>query len=377
MSPSVPSITILVPTFNRAKYLAECLDSLLAQTFPATQVIVVNDGSTDDTQAVLAPYRGRIDYLETPQLGKPGSLNKAIERVRGEYLWIFDDDDVALPDALARLVEPLEASREYDFSYSSYFFTPSAPNTNRIGTPAYEYTLPDVQTRGPLLPLLEANYLGGAALFARTSCYGVVGNFDAALLRSQDYEMAFRFVKKFRGTAIRDATFHYRQHEDVRGNSRDRFDSKTKLVKWLEYDQKFFRKFYLEWPLEDYTPPGTAPDRVERLGLLQRFALMCNKLLTIEALRDLEALAALDDSRPFTHPEKEVVRALIKGSWYFRMMNVLEQPEILGALREHAPKSRFIAALRAEIVGAVIVLNLRHPHPKRILNGLRCSGLYW
>src|SRR3989338_4269347 len=97
-----PKITVLIPTFNRAAFLAECLDSLLSQTLPATQILVANDGSTDNTLEVLKPYRNRIDYTETPQLGKPSAINFAMDKVTGDYLWIFDDDDVCLPDALER-----------------------------------------------------------------------------------------------------------------------------------------------------------------------------------------------------------------------------------------------------------------------------------
>ncbi len=225
-----PTVTVLIPTFNRGDFLAECLDSIQSQTLPPSQIIVVNDGSTDHTLEVLKPYRDRIEYIETPQLGKPAALNAGLERVTGDYLWIFDDDDVALPEALARFVEPLENHPEHGFSYSTYYYTASRPEDNRIGSILDESRIPDVHERGFLIPLLEGNFLGGAALFARTSCYARVGNFDTRLVRSQDYEMAIRIARRFSGIRVPGgATFHYRQHEGLRGSTRDRFQVGTRF----------------------------------------------------------------------------------------------------------------------------------------------------
>ncbi len=63
-------VTVIVPTFNRAHYLGECLDALLGQTAPPRQIIIVDDGSTDDTAAVAQAYRGRVEYLRQPNGGK-------------------------------------------------------------------------------------------------------------------------------------------------------------------------------------------------------------------------------------------------------------------------------------------------------------------
>ena len=121
MTSGTPRVSVIVPTFNRSPYLGECLESLLAQTLPPAQVIVVNDASTDATRAVLEPFLDRIEYIETPsQLGKPGAVNLGLERVTGDYVWVFDDDDVALPCALERFTAPLERQPECGFSWSPW-----------------------------------------------------------------------------------------------------------------------------------------------------------------------------------------------------------------------------------------------------------------
>ncbi len=185
MSKRFPKISVIIPTYNRAEYIAECLNSLLAQSLPASQILVVNDGSTDNTLHSLKPFMQKIDYLEKESNeGKSKAINYGLEKVSGDYLWIFDDDDVALPDALKRLVEPLERYPKHGFSYSSFYVTHE--NIKRIFA---RRTLPDIEKEGMLIPLLKSCYLGGAQTFVRTKVYKEVGNFNPSFHRAEDYEM--------------------------------------------------------------------------------------------------------------------------------------------------------------------------------------------
>jgi glycosyltransferase involved in cell wall biosynthesis len=351
-----PTITVLIPTFNRAQYLAECLDSILSQTLAPTQIIVVNDGSTDDTQLVLEPYMNAVAYLSTDQLGKPGAINRGLEAVSGDYLWIFDDDDVVLANALERLVAPLEQCPEHGFSYCKFFWTGTDAKSGQIGAVFDELRLPDVDTRGYLIPLLEANFLGGAALFARTSCYAQVGGFDPGLLRSQDYEMAIRIARSFTGIRVPGgATFHYRQHEGMRGSSKDRFAAGSRLGKWLEYDQIFFRKLYEELALDELLPPGVCAKTCQRQAILQRLAIMASKLLVPQAINDLRQLAVLSDRAPFSEQERVVVRLLIAAASYYKTGSILDSREFCDELYRLSTSSAAIRLLRGEIRRALML----------------------
>ncbi len=364
-----PKITVLVPTFNRSDFIAECLDSLLAQSLPASQLLIINDGSNDRTLQVLEPYRDRIVYLETPQLGKPGALNRGLEKATGEYVWIFDDDDVALPDALERLVTPLEAHQEHGFSYSPFYFTSTQKDSHHIGRVLSELTIPDLETRGFLVPLLENNFLGGAALFARRSCYNAVGGFDPALVRSQDYEMAIRLARRFTGVrAPGGPTFHYRQHSGQRGSNHDRFAAHLQMKKWWEYDSIFFRRFYRELPLTEYLRPGSSLNSERRRALLQRMGVMSGKLLLDEALQDLGELARLEDTSPFSEEERSIVRSMIRTN-YRRTWNLFSNRAFPGEIRRLSASSKTVALLRKELLGAIAHHCREKPGLKRILRG--------
>ncbi len=344
-----PRITLLVPTFNRANFLADCLESLLNQSLPPSQLIVVNDGSEDHTLSAIKPYLDRVEYYETNQVGKPGALNYGLDKVSGDYLWIFDDDDVALPDALRRFVEPLEKNRAYDFSFSSYFYTGNQAHSHKLGNVMGIQHIPDLTEKGPLIPLLEWNYLGGAALFARTALYEHVGNFDASLYRSQDYEMAVRIVRKCRGIQIPGGpTFHYRQHEELRGRKEERFKAHEKLKYWLQYDQVFFRNIYKELPLADYLPPGCKITGKKRQALLQRIAIMRSKLLFPEAINDLGLLAKIDDTDPFTQQERAIIVKILTPPFY-KMEKPGDLDIFFKEIKKLAESSRILNQLQNEI----------------------------
>jgi glycosyltransferase involved in cell wall biosynthesis len=121
--------TVIVPTYNRAEFLVEALDSLLTQTWPPGQIIVVDDGSTDETPAVLGGYNGRLEVVRKPNGGKASALNAALPQVRHGAVWIFDDDDIALPDGLERHLKALNGCGSAGFTISSMLIGRGAPGT--------------------------------------------------------------------------------------------------------------------------------------------------------------------------------------------------------------------------------------------------------
>lgn len=116
-----PTVSIIVPTFNRAHYLPECLDSLVAQTVAPLEIIVVDDGSEDATREVVARYNSPVIYIYKENGGKPSAVNLALQACKGDLIWLFDDDDVALPDAIEQRLEAFVKSPEAGFVYSAHY----------------------------------------------------------------------------------------------------------------------------------------------------------------------------------------------------------------------------------------------------------------
>lgn len=105
-----PRVSLITPTYNQAHYLAETLDSVLAQTLRSLEYRVIDDGSSDDTPAVLARYADRVDARRQPNQGQVRTLNAAWQSATGDYLAYLSSDDLLLPQALERLVAELDAN---------------------------------------------------------------------------------------------------------------------------------------------------------------------------------------------------------------------------------------------------------------------------
>src|SRR5208283_5767159 len=171
-----PKVSVLLPTYNRARFIAESLESIFSQTLRPSQVIVINDGSTDHTWAAVEPFRHRIEYLESENRGKPSALNLGMAKVTGEYVWIMDDDDVAMSDALERHVAILESRPELGWTYSSYIESTTNQENSRI-VPQREKALPNFPNEEFLVRLMEQCFLIHPTILVRTSCYREVGPF--------------------------------------------------------------------------------------------------------------------------------------------------------------------------------------------------------
>jgi len=115
-------ISIIIPTYNHASSLPRCLDSLFSQTYSDIEVIVVNDGSTDDTNEVIKPYLSRIKYVEQVNLGSNPARNRGAAEVSGEYLLFCDADITLQPDALSKLLHALKHNPEVSYAYCSFIF---------------------------------------------------------------------------------------------------------------------------------------------------------------------------------------------------------------------------------------------------------------
>src|SRR5438094_9694095 len=106
-------ISVIIPTYNCAPYLTESLESILAQTFRDFDLVVVDDGSTDHTWAVLARYAGVATIVRAPHGGLSAARNAGPAAAHGERIAFHDADDVALPDRLALQLDPLRAHPAY------------------------------------------------------------------------------------------------------------------------------------------------------------------------------------------------------------------------------------------------------------------------
>src|SRR4030067_1245470 len=114
----MPQISVIIPCFNSGKYLRECLDSVLSQTSQDFEVIVVDDGSTDDTPSIIKSYGSRVRLIRQDNKGPSSARNAGIKIAQGNYIAFQDADDVWLPRKLELQYRFLQENPPYLWVYS-------------------------------------------------------------------------------------------------------------------------------------------------------------------------------------------------------------------------------------------------------------------
>jgi glycosyltransferase involved in cell wall biosynthesis len=187
-----PTVSVIVPAYNTAPFIADTIASILAQSYANYEIIVVNDGSPDTPalEAALAPFRDRIHYIVQPNRGLSGARNTGIGEARGELVALLDSDDVWEPDYLVTQVRTL-TSRGLDVVY---------PNAVNFGDPRRAGRLfMDVHpSSGPvtLESLLTQQCNVMVAVLARRDVLVAAGLFDESLRSSEDFDMWLRVVAR-------------------------------------------------------------------------------------------------------------------------------------------------------------------------------------
>jgi hypothetical protein len=296
MRPDEKSVAVLVATFNRAKYLGECLDSLLNQTRQLDQVIVIDDGSTDETPQVLASYGDRIQVVSKANGGKSTALNLGLQHAWCDWVWFFDDDDVALPDAAQRLLEALHNNPQASFVYSQQII-----GRERAGHPMLRervVRLAEPPAGGLFNQALKQFPFLMQGMLVSRQLVEAVGRFDERYLRGQDYEFCLRMIRAGSGVALHEPTFVWRVHDGPRGPSSGQHQGVERGQVWQKFSAMMATEIRQAIPLSEYLVPHrrTAVDlsaHLRREALLERVAVMLSKGLVSEALEDLAAAAEL------------------------------------------------------------------------------------
>jgi glycosyltransferase involved in cell wall biosynthesis len=141
---SLPLITVIIGAFNAERYLAEAIDSVLAQTYRNVELIVVDDGSTDRTGEIAESYGDPVRCIRQANGGMAASRNRAIPEARGDYLAFLDADDRFPPDKLEQQLAVFEADPELDvvYGYVKEFLSPDLDEDARALLRAPEHDVP-------------------------------------------------------------------------------------------------------------------------------------------------------------------------------------------------------------------------------------------
>lgn len=281
---------VIVPTFNRADLVGQAIDSLLKQTVPISQIIVVNDGSTDSTESTLDPFRERVSCMFQNNGGKATAINYALASLKDDIdlIWIFDDDDVAFPDALERHLRALEDDRA-GFSYSSY--VAAQEDSKKRLLPKHDANTPEIKNESFLSELLIRNFVSHPGFVVRRQIQEKAGPYDERLVRSQDYDMILRIARISDPAWVEGPTYYRRYNSAPRGSRADRFSHLHYEVKAHHYEKVLFEKIFRVMALEEYLPRDAEYD--EQSALIARMTVMAIRGLWDRVTQDASRLGGL------------------------------------------------------------------------------------
>src|SRR4051794_24616628 len=211
MTPSrgngTPAVTVLLPVRNGAAYLEAAVRSILGQTFADLELLAVDDGSTDQTPAMLARLAaedGRIRVVRQEALGLVPALNRGLEQARAPLIARMDADDVALPERLARQVAFLEAAPEVALVGTGWRVV-AKDLTRRV-------VLPPQTDAGIRLAMETANVLAHPTVMLRRDTVLAAGGYRPAFLLAEDYDLWLRLLDRCQAACVPEVLLEYREH---------------------------------------------------------------------------------------------------------------------------------------------------------------------
>jgi glycosyltransferase involved in cell wall biosynthesis len=253
------TVAVIIPTFNHARFLVEAIKSVLAQTRQADEIIVVDDGSTDDPAIVVAEFP-TVQFIRQDNKGPSSARNVGIRNCKTDYVVFLDADDRLLPNGLESGLACMAIHPECAFVYGAHRVI------SEDGRFLWGFIVRPIE--GDVhLAFLRRNLVGGSPLTAlfRRDCLMAVNGFDESLRKCEDYDLYLRLAGKYPIVAYRTIIGEYRKHGQNTTNDYLAMLKGALLV--LDLDQAritskahraarregraHFRSYYVSWMLKE------------------------------------------------------------------------------------------------------------------------------
>jgi len=193
------TVSVVIPVYNNEAYIAAAVESVLSQSLLPTEIIVVDDGSTDGTAEALKSLRNSIKYVFQENRGEPAARNRGIREASGKYIAFLDGDDLWCPNKLELQMEYLRQHPNCALVYSDMSTFDENGIIDTSVKERFRMSLPS----GRIFPALFMRALfGSGSVVFRRKCVDTVGYFDEGLLVGSDYEMWLRIARHFELGAV-------------------------------------------------------------------------------------------------------------------------------------------------------------------------------
>lgn len=228
------TVSVVIPAYNAGRFLGQAIESVVAQSLAAHEIIVVDDGSSDDTFATARACPG-VTCLRQANRGAAAARNAGIGHACGDFIAFLDADDVWLPDKLERQLAAFDRHPEAGFSFSAFWFVPAGVTDARDAPYEPEPLLAWLGDRpdshgtpsGVMYKvLLACNCVNTSSVLVRAPALREVGGFDDSFLFGEDWDLWLRLAERFPGIYMRRPTARVRLHgESLSGRADDRTEA--------------------------------------------------------------------------------------------------------------------------------------------------------
>jgi len=226
MSDSQPLISVITPTYNRADFVVEAVESVLAQTYPHFELLIVDDGSTDNTREVLEPYLkdGRIRLFYQENQGQSVARNRGLDEATGDFVCFLDSDNAWLPDKFEKSLKAFDDNPGSDVVYGDFIVIDE--QGREIGTNRMK------RHSGRITPhLLHDNFVSMNTTMTRRQCFVDMGGFDKNDRLAEDYGLWLRLSTRYKFYYLPALLGYYRVMENQISSDKDsRFEANEAIV---------------------------------------------------------------------------------------------------------------------------------------------------
>lgn len=207
---TMSKVTVVIPTFNRAEMVKDAIKSVLCQKYTDFNIIIVDDGSTDNTKESVSSFRDpRIRYIYQENKGVSASRNTGIRAATSEYVSFLDSDDIYLESSLEKIINTLTQYPSVGWVYGNRYVIGKdgkcrLESSSRVTSHVVE---PIEQVRGLLAGIITLS-----TVTAKRTCLEEIGGFNEDLWYAEDYHFLIRMAKRYRSFCIQEPLIYYRLH---------------------------------------------------------------------------------------------------------------------------------------------------------------------
>lgn len=223
MLKSFPLLTVYVTNYNYGKYIKEAILSLLNQSFQNFEIIIIDDGSTDNSKEIINEFSNnkKIRVLYQENLGLTKSNNKALQLANGKYIMRLDADDILLENSLKVLVNEFKHDSQLGMVFGNWYVIDEHDNI------LYQQKRFDFENE---VSLFDQPAHGACTMF-KTEYLRKIGGYDESLTRQDGYELWLRFIKNFKIKNVNQIIFKYRMHgQNLTSNEKKLLQTRSKIL---------------------------------------------------------------------------------------------------------------------------------------------------